>query len=171
MPTSSISRTRLSAWISIRQPVAATQVGRFWTLLADRRLSLSWNDQLSIIIGFGINHDARHFCRTIAFADEPAGSSLGTMSIFSPRSSWTQPAHAQASIPTQAPTGSTSRSRLLTAILLREPGSRADDSMHDLFVDLADFLLKQLLEQTFRGPRQHDLRSRARFLRCRRRRP
>jgi len=62
-------------------------------------------------------------------------------------------------MPTQAPTGSTSRSRELTAILARAPGSRALDSMRtNLLVDLGDLLLEQLLEQALVGARQDDLR-------------
>ena len=68
-------------------------------------------------------------------------------------------------MPTQAPTGSTSRSRELTAILLREPGSRAEDSMRTIFfVNLRDFLFEQLFEQALVGARQHNLRSAGVFL-------
>jgi len=54
------------------------------------------------------------------------------MSIFSPRSSCHR-LDAAALHATQAPTGSTSRSRELTAILARAPGSRALDSMRTIF--------------------------------------
>ncbi len=60
-----------------------------------------------------------------AFSTKPTASSLhSTMSIFSPRSSrmmdWTRVPF----IPTQAPTGSTSFSREMTATLARSPASR-----------------------------------------------
>ena len=62
----------------------------------------------------------------MALHTKRAGSrSNGTMSIFSPRSSWTTACTREPFMPTHAPTGSTSLSRLLTAILLRAPGSRA----------------------------------------------
>ena len=51
------------------------------------------------------------------------------MSIFSPRSSCTTACTREPFMPTQAPTGSTSLSRLATAILARPPGSRAAASM------------------------------------------
>jgi hypothetical protein len=55
-----------------------------------------------------------------------AGSrSYGTMSIFSPRSSCTTACTREPFMPTHAPTGSTSASRLVTAIFERAPGSRA----------------------------------------------
>ncbi len=55
------------------------------------------------------------------------------MSIFSPRSSCTTAWTREPFMPTQAPTGSTSRSRDDTAILARAPGSRARDSMRTIF--------------------------------------
>jgi hypothetical protein len=58
-------------------------------------------------------------------------SSKGTMSIFSPRSSWTTAWTRLPFMPTQAPTGSTSRSRR-TAILERAPGSRAHASIRTM---------------------------------------
>ena len=70
----------------------------------------------------------------IALHTKRAGSSsYGTMSIFSPRSSCTTAWTREPFMPTQAPTGSTSRSRDDTAILARAPGSRADDSMRTIF--------------------------------------
>ena len=69
-----------------------------------------------------------------AFTTKVAGSSFhSTMSIFSPRSSRMMDWTLVPFMPTQAPTGSTSRSRLDTAILARAPGSRADDSMRTIF--------------------------------------
>ena len=47
------------------------------------------------------------------------------MSIFSPCSSLTTAWTREPRMPTQAPTGSTEESREITAILAREPGSRA----------------------------------------------
>ena len=49
----------------------------------------------------------------------------GMMSIFSPCNSFTTACTREPRIPTQAPTGSTDESREMTAILAREPGSRA----------------------------------------------
>lgn len=51
------------------------------------------------------------------------------MSIFSPRSSCTTACTRLPFMPTHAPTGSTSESRLDTAIFARPPGSRAAASM------------------------------------------
>ncbi len=52
-------------------------------------------------------------------------SSQAMMSIRSPRSSWTTLWTRDPFMPTQAPTGSTSRSLERTAIFVRKPGSRA----------------------------------------------
>ena len=49
------------------------------------------------------------------------------MSIFSPCSSPTTACTREPRMPTQAPTGSIEESREITAILAREPGSRATD--------------------------------------------
>ena len=49
------------------------------------------------------------------------------MSIFSPCSSLTTAWTREPRMPTQAPTGSIEESREVTAILAREPGSRATD--------------------------------------------
>ena len=49
----------------------------------------------------------------------------GMMSIFSPCNSFTTACTREPRMPTQAPTGSTLESREITAILAREPGSRA----------------------------------------------
>ena len=49
----------------------------------------------------------------------------GMMSIFSPPSSCTTAWTREPRMPTQAPTGSMELSREITAILAREPGSRA----------------------------------------------
>jgi hypothetical protein len=69
----------------------------------------------------------------IALQTKRAGSrSQGTMSIFSPRSSWTTAWTREPFMPTQAPTGSTSESRLETAILERAPGSRAAATMRTI---------------------------------------
>jgi hypothetical protein len=63
-------------------------------------------------------------------------------------------------MPTQAPTGSTSRSRDDTAILARAPGSRARRlDADDLLEDLRHLLLEQLLEHALVGARQDDLRA------------
>jgi hypothetical protein len=49
------------------------------------------------------------------------------MSIFSPWSSFTTACTREPRMPTQAPTGSMEESLETTAILAREPGSRATD--------------------------------------------
>ena len=61
-----------------------------------------------------------------AFSAKVVISSLNSMmSIFSPRSSRMMDCTRMPFMPTQAPTGSTSLSRLMTAILVRSPASRA----------------------------------------------
>ncbi len=60
------------------------------------------------------------FCAKMAVSSE-----YGIMSIFSPRSSRMIDCTRIPFIPTQAPTGSTSLSRLCTAIFVRSPASRA----------------------------------------------
>ena len=63
------------------------------------------------------------------------------MSIFSPRSSRMIDCTRMPFMPTQAPTLSTSRSRLCTAILVRSPASRAHAlDHHRAVVDLRNFL-------------------------------
>ena len=87
-------------------------------------------------------------------------SSYWTMSIFSPRSSRITACTREPFMPTQAPTGSTSRSFERTATLLRSPASRDDaDDADRAVVDLGDFHLEQLLDQQLAGPREHQLRS------------
>ena len=61
-----------------------------------------------------------------AFCANATVSSLyGIMSIFSPRSSRMMDCTRMPFIPTHAPTGSTSLSRLITATFVRSPASRA----------------------------------------------
>ena len=63
-------------------------------------------------------------------------------------------------MPTQAPTGSTSRSREKTATFARSPASRTAPRMtHRAVVDLRHFLLEQLDEEGRIGARQDDLRA------------
>jgi hypothetical protein len=63
-------------------------------------------------------------------------------------------------MPTQAPTGSTSRSRENTATFARSPGfADGAANLHRPVVDLGHFLLEQLDEQRRIGARQDDLRS------------
>src|SRR6187402_3166213 len=65
------------------------------------------------------------FAGESAFAANTEGSSdHSMMSIFSPRSSRMMLCTREPFMPTQAPTGSTSRSRLNTATLARSPGAR-----------------------------------------------
>ena len=58
---------------------------------------------------------------------EAASGCQGMMSIFSPCNSPTTAWTRLPRMPTHAPTGSMDESRLITAILAREPGSRATD--------------------------------------------
>ncbi len=63
-------------------------------------------------------------------------------------------------MPTQAPTGSTSESRVATAILLREPGLAGHGhDLDDALVDLGDLGLEQLLDQVRRAAAQDDHRA------------
>ena len=63
-------------------------------------------------------------------------------------------------MPTQAPTGSTEESREITAILAREPGSRAT-ALHldDAVVDFRHFLREQLGHELRMRARQENLRA------------
>jgi hypothetical protein len=84
----------------------------------------------------------------IALMTKRAGSrSNGTMSIFSPRSSCTTACTREPFMPTHAPTGSTSASRLVTAIFERAPGSRARHDADDALVDLRHLGLEELLDR------------------------
>ena len=56
-----------------------------------------------------------------------ASGDQGMMSIFSPCNSLTTACTREPRMPTQAPTGSIEESFDMTAILAREPGSRATD--------------------------------------------
>ena len=62
-------------------------------------------------------------------ANTTGSSEYSMMSIFSPRSSRMIDCTRMPFMPTQAPTLSTSRSRLCTAILVRSPASRAQPLM------------------------------------------
>ena len=62
-------------------------------------------------------------------ANVTGSSEYSMMSIFSPRSSRMMDCTRMPFMPTQAPTLSTSRSRLWTAILVRSPASRAHPLM------------------------------------------
>ena len=74
------------------------------------------------------------------------------MSIFSPRNSRMIDCTRIPFMPTQAPTLSTSRSRLATAILVRSPASRAQPlNHHRAVVDLRHFLFKEPHHQIRRG--------------------
>ena len=80
-----------------------------------------------------------------AFVANTTGSSeYSMMSIFSPRSSRMIDCTRMPFMPTHAPTLSTSRSRLDTAIFVRSPASRAHPLIdHGAVVDLGHFLLEQ----------------------------
>ena len=82
------------------------------------------------------------------------------MSIFSPRSSRMIDCTRIPFMPTQAPTLSTSRSRLCTAILVRSPASRAQPLITTVrIVDLGNFLLEQAHHQLGRGAGNHHARA------------
>src|SRR5881409_2981652 len=88
-----------------------------------------------------------------------AGSLLqSTMSILSPRSSCTTACTRVPRMPTQAPTGSTSRSLEVTAIFARPPGSRAAPFTSTMPSDLGHLLLEELDQQPRVGAREDDLR-------------
>ena len=90
----------------------------------------------------------------------PESSSQGTMSIFSPRSSCTTACTRLPFMPTQAPTGSTSRVAAGDGDLraaARLAGRGLDD--HDALGDLRDLHLEQLDEQVDRGAGEDDLRA------------
>ena len=78
-------------------------------------------------VGVLVEHDLGDLGRLQRVDDEgrrcPADH--GMMSIFSPCSSPTTACTREPRMPTQAPTGSIEESREITAILAREPGSRA----------------------------------------------
>ena len=81
------------------------------------------------------------------------------MSIFSPRSSRMIDCTRMPFMPTHAPTLSTSRSRLETAILVRSPGlARAAVDDHGVVVNLRNFLLEQAHDQLRRGARNDHAR-------------
>ena len=70
-----------------------------------------------------------------------ASADHGMMSIFSPCNSLTTAWTREPRMPTQAPTGSIEESLEITAILAREPGSRATDlHLDDAVVNLGHFL-------------------------------
>ena len=73
-----------------------------------------------------VTRDARDLGRRerVLREDDDVFVAQGMMSIFSPRSSRMMDCTREPFMPTQAPTGSTSRSRDVTAILARSPGSR-----------------------------------------------
>jgi hypothetical protein len=114
-----------SLLMSMRQPVNGSEPDVL-TLLADRQRQLlvlddHFHDALAVVD----DRHPLHLGRAGALVTKAIGSSENsTMSIFSPRSSrmidWTRVPF----IPTQAPTGSTSRSREKTATLARSPASR-----------------------------------------------
>jgi hypothetical protein len=65
-------------------------------------------------------------------------------------------------MPTHAPTGSTSASRLVTAIFERARLARDAHDLHDALVDFGHFRLEQLLDEVRRLARENDHRA-ARF--------
>jgi hypothetical protein len=82
------------------------------------------------------------------------------MSIFSPCSSFTTACTRLPRMPTQAPTGSIEPSFDSTAILAREPGSRATDlTSTDAVIDFRHFLGEQLGHELRMRARQEDLRA------------
>jgi hypothetical protein len=96
-------------------------------LLADRERQLRIFDDHFEALFFRVDDlHARDFRGAQRLLRERDGSSLyGMMSIFSPRSSRMMDCTRMPFMPTHAPTGSTSLSRLSTAILVRSPASRA----------------------------------------------
>jgi hypothetical protein len=97
----------------------------------------------------------------MALHTKRAGSrSYGTMSMRSPRSSCTTACTREPFTPTQAPTGSTSDSRLVHRDLAAHAGlARGRHDLHDALVDLRHLGLEELDEQPHVAARQDDLRA------------
>ena len=112
--------------MSIRQPVSFAASRTFCPFLPMASDSCLSSTTTSMTRSRSSTIDTRWtFAGLSAFVTSATGSSdHSTMSIFSPRSSrmmaWTRVPF----IPTQAPTGSTSRSRENTATFARSPASR-----------------------------------------------
>ena len=112
--------------MSIRQPVSFAASRTFWPFLPMASESCLSSTITSMTRSRSSTIDTRCTLAGLsALVTNAIGSSdHSTMSIFSPRSSrmidWTRVPF----IPTQAPTGSTSRSREKTATFARSPASR-----------------------------------------------
>src|ERR1044071_2859923 len=158
--------------MSIFQPVSWDARRTFWPFLPMASDSLSSGTISSIVCVSASMSTRDTSAGAIALHTKRAGSgSHGTMSIFSPRSSCTTAWTREPLMPTQAPTGSTSASRLVRAIFEREPGSRATPprvgavhgnlragaglardahDLHDALVDFRHFRLEQLFHEVRR---------------------
>ena len=124
--TSSISWTLVSERISSRQPDSRAASRTFWPFLPMASESCSSGTTSSMMPFSSSITTLVTSAGWMALITKRTGSwSKGMMSIFSPRSSCTTAWTREPFMPTQAPTGSTSESRLATAILQRAPGSRA----------------------------------------------
>ncbi len=123
-----LSLSPYSSWLitSRCQPVKRQAKRTFWPFLPmamDRNSSgttISITRFSSSITTLAISAGARALQTNFA-----TSGFHWTISIFSPRSSWTILCTRFPFIPTQAPTGSTSESEELTATFERIPGSRA----------------------------------------------
>ena len=115
-----------SLLMSIRQPTILAARRTFWPFLPMARLSCLSSTTTSMMRCSSSTIETRlTLAGESAFTTNVAGSSLhSTMSIFSPRSSRMIDCTRVPFMPTQAPTGSTSRSRETTATLARSPASR-----------------------------------------------
>ncbi len=149
MASSSICLNFVSLMMSSFQPVSCAARRTFWPLRPMASESFSSGTTSSMRPSASSTMTLFTSAGWIAAQTKRAGSrSYGTMSIFSPRSSCTTAWTREPFMPTQAPTGSTSASRLVTAIFERAPGSRAHgDDADDALVDLGHLGLEELLDE------------------------
>ena len=117
--------------MSIRQPVSLAARRTFWPFLPIA--SESWRSSTTtstIASALSTSVTRCTLAGLMALVTNATGSSdHSTMSIFSPRSSRMIACTRVPFMPTQAPTGSTSRSRECTATLARSPASRTAPRM------------------------------------------
>ena len=120
-----------SEWMSMRQPVSCA-VPAHAGPSADGHDSLS-SGRSAPAFAAGIDDTRATSGARNRVQTKRAESPCRDYSIFSPRSSCTTACTREPFMPTQAPTGSTSRSRELTAIFERAPASRAEAAMRTIF--------------------------------------
>ena len=116
-----------SVLMSTRQPISFAASRTFWPFLPIASESCASSTITSMCLPSGSTIATREILAGLsAFSTNFCESSLNSMmSIFSPRSSRMIDCTRMPFMPTHAPTQSTSRSLLSTAILVRSPASRA----------------------------------------------